>query len=580
MKKLITGNEAVARGAYESGVTFASGYPGTPSTEILEEIAKYKGVQAEWSANEKVALDKIIGVSLSGRRSMAVMKHVGVNVASDTLMTLSYTGVNAGLVLVVVDDPGMYSSQNEQDSRIYAKFAKIPLLEPSDSQEAKDFVLLAFKISERYDTPVMIRLTARIAHTESVVEIKDNVNRRSYYKKFKHDPCKYVMVPANARKRRIFVEERLTKLEEFSRHILYNRIEWGSSNIAFVASGIVYQYAKEAFPEASFLKLGMTFPIPVSLVKSFTKKFKVFYIAEELDPFLEEQIKSAQITHGIGKKLFPYTGELNQDYISRALKRQVKKNSVNKYTKIDNSRSLLCCGCPYLGVFYLLKKMKIIAIGDIGCYALNVFSSYNSLATCISMGSSLGIASGLGRFAQKGLKRKVVSVIGDSTFFHSGLSALADIVYNKGAQKILILDNKAAAMTGGQGHPGTGQRLKGEKGRKIEFEPLIKAMGINRVFTVNSYNLKAIKEVLGREIVNEGISVVIIDSPCLLVSKARVVTKYRVLSNFCRNCKECLKLGCSALLIDNDQRVTIDNNACTGCSFCYQICPAKAIRPI
>jgi indolepyruvate ferredoxin oxidoreductase alpha subunit len=578
MKAVLSGNEAIARGAFENGVLFAAGYPGTPATEILEEIAKFEDIDAQWSPNEKVALDAAVGASLGGMRSLVAMKHVGLNVASDTLMTLSYTGVNAGLIIVTADDPGMYSSQNEQDNRNYAKFAKIPLLEPSDSQEAKDCVKLALRISEKFDTPVLIRITTRIAHSSGIVKIshkrKEAFPKRLYVSK----PDKYVMVPSNAKKRRIFVEQRLMKLKNFSEKLSCNRIEWGKGNIGIVTSGISYQYAKEACPDASFLKLGITYPLPESLIRNFAKRFTFLYVVEELDPFLEEQIKAMEIRVK-GKELFPSIGELNPDLIKDRLFNRTSKRPDFNYREIPARLPSLCAGCSYLGIFYLLKKLNAIVIGDIGCYALSASPPISSMDTCISMGSGIGIALGLKKALKGKSKDKIIAVIGDSTFIHSGITALIDVVYNKGATTIVILDNHTTAMTGGQNHPGTGITLKGEKSYKINYIRLVRELGIKNVRVVDCYNLKKTEGVVRKELAYNLPSVIIARGPCLLIAKRKPVKLLHILSSHCTGCKECLKLGCPAITMGESRKPYIDSKACIGCSLCRQVCSIRAITP-
>ncbi|OGW75951.1 MAG: indolepyruvate ferredoxin oxidoreductase subunit alpha [Omnitrophica bacterium RBG_13_46_9] len=576
MEVALSGNEAIARGAFESGVLFAAGYPGTPGTEILEEIAKFADIHAQWSPNEKVAIDTALGASLGGMRSLVAMKHVGLNVASDTLMTVSYTGVNAGLVVVTADDPGMHSSQNEQDNRNYAKFAKIPLLEPSDSQEAKDSVRLALRISEMFDTPVLIKVTARIAHSRSVVEISRKRNALSPKRSYTRNAAKYVMIPANAKKRRLFVEKRLARLKNFTENVPCNKIEWGKKNIGIVTSGISYQYAKEACPDASFLKLGMTYPLPEYLIRRFAGNFPFLYIVEESDPFLEEQIRAMGIRVK-GKELFPSVGELNPDLVKNGLLNKNSKSAISDYKRVPARLPLLCAGCSYLGLFYVLKKLNVTAIGDIGCYALGALHPISSIDTCISMGSSIGIASGLKKALKGASKKKIVAVIGDSTFIHSGITPLIDVVYNKCSGTIIILDNKTTAMTGGQNHPGTGVTLKEEKTAKIDYTRLAKGLGIKRVRTIDCYNLSETEKILKEAIADSRPSVIIAKNPCLLISKRKRTVPLHILPALCVSCRACLKLGCSAILTKGG-RPYIDTVLCTGCFLCRRICPAGAIK--
>lgn len=566
----------MARGAYESGVLFAAGYPGTPSSEILEEIAKYKGIDAYWMSNEKVALDSAVGASLAGVRSLAAMKHVGLNVAIDTLMTLSYTGVNAGLVVITADDPGLNSSQNEQDSRNYAKFTRIPLLEPSDSQEAKDFIKNALYISEKFDTPVLIKTTARIAHSKSIVQIK---NKTGFLRKvFMRNPDKYVMIPDNARKRRVFVENRLRKLQEFSEETLCNRIEWGKDDIGIITAGVSYQYAKEACPQASFLKLGMSYPLPENLIKKFSKKVDMLYVIEELDPFIEEQVKAMGIKVK-GKELFPLTGELTTDLVTDKLFNRASKKIFLAPDGLSAIAPSLCAGCSYRSLFYSLKKLGLVVIGDIGCYTLGVLPPLSSMDTCISMGSSIGMAFGFKKSAKACLKKKIAAVIGDSTFLHSGISALVSLVYNNGANIIIILDNQTTAMTGGQDHPGTGFTLKKERTCKIDYKRLVKAIGVNRVRVIDSYDLNESEKVIKKEIACDELSVIIARNPCLLMTGRKKTDKsFRVSLARCINCKKCLKTGCPAIAVGSDKKVHINSDTCAGCSLCKQICPVNAIE--
>jgi len=571
--ELLSGNEAIARGAYEAGAFFVAGYPGTPSTEILEEAAKYKEIKAQWSPNEKLALDVAVGVAFGGRRAMAAMKHVGLNVASDTLMTLSYTGVNAGLVIVTVDDPGMHSSQNEQDNRNYAKFAKIPLLEPADSQECKDYINLAFKISERFDTPVLLRITARVAHSKNIVRLASRL-KTPRLKPFIRNPEKFVMVPFNARRRRILVEERLKKLKEFAERIWCNRIDWNKEIKGIITSGISYQYAKEAFPDSSILKLGMTYPLPELLIKRFAKECLNLYVIEELDPFLEEQIRAMGIRIK-GKELFPVSGELNPDLIKKALyKKSAKRIGLRKLFRLPT----LCAGCSYLGLFYILKKMDLLVIGDIGCYSLAVTPPLSAMDTCISMGSSIGVASGLEMVSDDKTRKRIVAVIGDSTFIHSGITALINVIYNKGTILTIILDNQAVAMTGGQDHPGTGTTLKGEPTSKLNYESLVSALGIKRIAAIDSYNLKESREIITRELDCSRPSVIIARNPCLLISKRKKEKLFQIITLRCLGCGECLKLGCSAILKGEDRKPYIELQACNGCSLCKQVCNLNAIE--
>ncbi len=582
LKRLLSGNEAIARGAYENGVSFAAGYPGTPATEIVEEIAKYNRIDAQWSVNEKVALDVAVGASLGGARTLVAMKHVGLNVASDTLFTLSYTGVNGGLVIVTADDPGMHSSQNEQDNRFYAKFAKIPLLEPSDSQEAKDFVGLGLSISEIFDTPVLIRITTAIAHSKSIVKFNIKQKTNFHNKTFRKDSAKWVMIPANARKRRLLVEARLKKLKNFSERIWCNRIEWGKRNIGIITSSICYQYAKEALSDASILKLGMTYPLPEFLIKKFASKIQDLYVIEELDPFLEEQVKVLGIELK-GKELFPQTGELSPSLVKDKISIRGSQNKVSSTETIEKFPPRvpsLCPGCPYLGFFYTLKKLKLFVAGDIGCYALGALPPASAMHTCISMGSSIGIALGLEKAMKDRIKHKLIAVIGDSTFLHAGIPELIDVVYNKGSVTIIIFDNQTIAMTGRQDHPGTGVTLKKESSRRFDYVKLIRALGVKNVQVVNIYDLKATKKAILEETNRDSVSVVVAKGPCILLDKYKNRKRlFKVVnSENCRKCHECLNLGCAAITIKEKGRIEIDAELCIGCSICAQLCRYNAIE--
>lgn len=501
MKKLLSGNEAVARGAYEAGVKLAASYPGTPATEIIQNISKYKSIYSEWSVNEKVALEVAFGSSYAGSRAIAAMKHVGLNIASDPLMTISYTGVCAGLVIVVVDDPGMCSSQNEQDSRNYAKFAKIPMLEPSDSQECKDFTKLAFKISEDYDTPIILRLTTRIAHSKSIVKLGV---REESDKEICRDWQKYVMIPVNARRRRKVIEKRLRNLEELSNKI--NKIE-GKGEIGVITSGVCYQYVKEV-SDCSVLKLNMVYPLPLDLIKDFSRKVKKIFVVEELDPFIQEQIKAAGI-NVIGKS--PRTGELNQELVEDILNgKKILGNG-----KVSG-KAEFCNGCPHVPIFEILKKLKLVVVGDIGCYTLAALPPLNAMDIQINMGLSIGAMHGISKVRKK-MGKKAIAVIGDSTFIHSGITSLINTIYNKGISKIIILDNRTTAMTGHQPHPGTGKTIDNELTHKLDFKKLIQAIGVKNIREVNPYNKKETEDVIKEELNKDGVSVIITNQPCCLI---------------------------------------------------------------
>jgi len=582
MKKLLSGNEAVARGFYENGGRVAVAYPGTPSTEILENMVQYKEkINSQWSPNEKVALEVGIGSSFGGARTLVAMKHVGVNVAADPLLTVTYSGIKGGFVLVSADDPGMHSSQNEQDNRYYAKFAKMPLLEPSDSGEAKDFVGLALEISEKYDTPVLLRTTTRISHTKTVVELKEREEHDGLLG-FEKNPSKYVMVPANARKRHPVVEERSVKLTQLAESIDVNRVEVNKKEMGVITSGIAYQYVKEAFPEASVLKLGMSFPLPINKIKSFAEAVETLYVVEELEPFIEEMIKAEGI-RVIGKDVIPRCGELNVEIVRRALSPEKEESHVTE--KVDEKSlpsrpPVLCPGCPHRGVFYTLNKLKAVVTGDIGCYTLGVQPPLSAMDSTIAMGASIGVNIGLEKALGIDFSRQSVAVIGDSTFMHSGVTGLMDAVYNKGSNTILILDNRITAMTGRQENPGTGYTLMGEETREVDLEALARAIGVEHVRKVDSYDLKALKEVIREEMDRPEVSVIITYNPCMLIRRKKFdIKKYRVNEDKCINCGICLKVGCPAVVKNEDETKShIVESLCTGCSVCAQVCPKDAIE--
>ena len=586
---VLSGNEAIARGAYESGVKVAAAYPGTPSTEILETLNTHKGMHVEWSPNEKVALETGMGAAFGGVRALVVMKHVGVNVAADPLFTLSYTGLRGGLVLVTADDPEMHSSQNEQDNRNYAKFAKVPMVEPSDSQEAKDFTELAFSLSEKFDTPVMLRTTTRVSHSKSIVLTKEPSEPMAPPKLSK-DPMKFVMLPANARKRHPLVEKRLEDLSRFAETFPGNRIEWGENKIGIITSGISYQYAKEALPEASFLKLGMVFPLPKELIRSFASRVEKLFVVEELDPFIEEQVRAMGI-EATGKAAFPLCGELNPALVTKGLK-GFDPPPMEEISKTLPARPpILCPGCPHRGIFFILSKLKLFVTGDIGCYTLGFLPPLSAIDTCVCMGASIGHAMGLDKALGEEALGKVVAVIGDSTFLHSGITGLLNVVYNKGAVTVIILDNRTTAMTGRQDHPGTGFTLQGEEAFQVDLVKLAKALGVKHVKVVNPYQLAATERVIKREIQRPEPSVIIARAPCVLSRRERAVTgkAFFVNPESCTGCRACLRLGCPAIEWVKEEgmnakgkkrkgRAFIDRFLCNGCTLCEQICKWGAIK--
>ncbi len=582
-KIILSGNEAIARGAYEAGVKVATAYPGTPSTEILEALTKYKDVYCEWSPNEKVALEVAIGSSIAGARSLVSMKHVGLNVASDPLFTLSYTGIKGGLVIVTADDPSLYSSQNEQDNRNYAKFAKIPMLEPSDSMEAKEFVKMAFEISEQFDTPVLLRTTTRISHSKGIVTLEDREEVDSKIEPEKNIP-KYVMMPAFARLRHPIVEDRIRKLSTAAETMSINRIEWGNRKIGIITSGICYNHAKEVFPDASYLKLGMVYPIPHNLIRKFASEVEKILVIEELDPFLEEQIKEMGITV-VGKDILPMCGEYTPDILRKSfglISNDIDKSIIPEPNlNIPVRHPSLCPGCSHRAIFTALRKLKVFVSGDIGCYTLAALSPIEALHSCICMGASIGMAHGIEKAMGKDAKGKVVAVIGDSTFFHSGITSLIDIAYNKGNSTIIILDNRTTAMTGGQAHPGTGKTAKNEETIRIDIEAIVRAVGIKRVSKINSYNISEAEEIIKREINIDEPSVIIVEMPCVLVENIWF-EKMTVIKEKCTGCGVCLKAGCIAMEfktdVDGKKYVSIDPDLCRGCTVCQQLCKFGAIE--
>jgi indolepyruvate ferredoxin oxidoreductase alpha subunit len=596
MKHLLSGNEAVARGAWEAGVVVASAYPGTPSTEILEHFARYPNVYAEWAPNEKVAVDVAVGAAYAGRRAMAAMKHVGVNVAADAVFYASMTGLEAGLVIVSADDPGIHSSQNEQDNRRYAKFARIPCLEPSESQEAKDLVGVALDLSEQFDTPVFLRLTTRICHSSTPVELGEQKPIEPTRTEFPRNPAKYVMVPGNARNRHPVIEERIRLLVGFAETFAFNRIEWRDTDLGIVTCGVAYQYAREVFPDASVLRLGMTYPIPPRLVRDFAARVDRLLVIEELDPFLEEELTLLGVECE-GKSIFPLCGELDP----RVVRESVIKASLlpesarvplaglvqDRGEKIDMPElpprpPVLCPGCPHRGVFHVLNKRRVPVAGDIGCYTLGLLPPLSALHTCGCMGAGIGVAHGA---AQAGLGERMVAVIGDSTFFHTGLPALANVAYNRSNVVTIILDNRITGMTGHQHNPGTGRTLQLQEVPPLELEPLVRALGIDRVKTVSAFDVKAVDETLKEFLQAEGPSVLIARDECALLPSARKRwLPLKVIAERCNGCTMCFRIGCPAILKsdeldDKTQRpkALIDPLLCTGCEVCAQVCPRDAI---
>lgn len=648
-KKLMSGNEAIAYGAWLAGVRVGSGYPGTPSTEILESLAGYDGVYVEWAPNEKVAFDVCVGAAYAGVRALVTMKHVGLNVASDSLFYASYTGVSGGLVVVSADDPGMFSSQGEQDNRHYARFAKVPMLEPSDGEEAKRLTVLAFELSERFDTPVLLRSTTRLSHSKSVVVLSQSTapfhdanvaGRRGerVVPVFVSDPEKYVMIPKYARHRHLVVEERLERLREFAEGFEENRFEPGDTGIGVISAGIAYQYAREVFREASFLKLGMTYPLPRRLIMDFAGRVRRVVVVEELDPFLEEQIRALGVEVE-GMSIRPATGELSPtllrdgaskrglavsvgggdrpsssdgprdnhyspvdvpvaDAAGRLLRREgldeelastARSNLAGRVVRVEDSREghgtddaipdrppILCPGCGHRGVFYLLRKLKFKVFGDIGCYTLAVQPPLSAIDTVGCMGASIGVLHGI---ARAGIRERIAAAIGDSTFFHSGIAPLMNLVYNGGCGLIVILDNGTTAMTGHQPHAGSGLTLRGEPTRKLSIPDVVRALGVEEVHEVDAYALSEIREILIR-ISRDGLAadkpvVLVVRHPCVLKAKEKN-RPARVDAEKCNGCLHCLDLGCPSLKVENGNPV-VDQLSCNGCGVCAMVCPREAI---
>ncbi len=574
-KKIMLGNEAIARGAYEAGVKVSAAYPGTPSTEISENIVKYDEIYAEWSPNEKVAMEVAIGASISGVRAMASMKHVGVNVASDPLYTVSYIGANGGLVLVAADDPGLYSSQNEQDTRCVARAAIVPVLEPSDSQEAKDFTKFAFEISEKYDTPVILRTTTRLAHSQGTVTLDERVECDD--KVYERNAAKHVMMPGNAKARHLHVEQRMKDLAEDGCTFPINRVEMNDTSIGFITSGIPYQYVKEACPNASVLKLGMVHPLPKKLIEEFASKVDKLYIFEELEPVIEEQVKSWGIK-AIGKEIFTVQGEYSANMIRTAVLGEEAVAATP--AEVPPRPPILCPGCPHRSVFSVLNKLKIHAAGDIGCYTLGAVAPLNVIDTTICMGASISSLHGMEKAKGKDYIKNWVAVIGDSTFMHTGVNSLMNMVYNQGTGTVMILDNSTTGMTGHQDHAATGTTLKGETVPAINIYGLCKAMGIEHVVEVNAFDLETLEKVIKEETARDAVSVIITKSPCALLKGVKFPNVCKTIPEKCKKCGACLRPGCPALTKNADGTVSIDQTMCNGCGLCMQLCKFGAIEQV
>jgi indolepyruvate ferredoxin oxidoreductase alpha subunit len=591
MKVLLSGNQAIARGAYEYGVKVAAGYPGTPSSEILEHVAEYKEIYSEWSVNEKVAMDVAIGAAYAGQRAMVTMKQVGMNVAADSFFYAVYTGVKGGLLIVTADDPGMFSSQNEQDNRHYARFAKMPMLELSDSQEAKDFVGIGLDLSEEWDTPVLLRTVMRVSHSASPVELgKRARNDSAPTPPLERNPHKLVSTCLWARERHPVIEERLKRLAELASDFSFNRLEWRDRKLGIVASGPVYHYAREIFADASFLKLGMSYPLPTALIRRFAAGVSELLIIEELDPFLEEQVKALGIECR-GKDVFPACGELTTAVIERSAaeagllpREAIKGQRQVAPTDLPSRSPVLCPGCPHRSTFYLLSQMKdVVVAGDIGCYNLGALPPFNATDTMGAMGASVGVAHG---FDVAGIPDPFVAVIGDSTFFHAGIAPLLNIVHNGGKSAVVILDNHTTAMTGHQDHPGVNVRLGGVPAPKIDIEGIVRASGVTDVHKVDPFDVKAVEKALKEALTFDGPSVVIVDGPCVFVGPDRSVT-YAVEGDSCPACGVCFRLGCPAIVRSDKvnartgrHKAEIDPVLCVGCDMCAQVCPTEAIYQV
>ncbi|MHB1004835.1 MAG: indolepyruvate ferredoxin oxidoreductase subunit alpha [Chloroflexota bacterium] len=595
MKTLLSGNEAIALGAYHAGLAVAAAYPGTPSTEILEAITKFEDVYSEWAPNEKVAFDVALGASLGGVRALAAMKHVGLNVAADPFFSAAYAGVGGGLVVVSADDPGAHSSQNEQDNRHYARAAKVPVLEPADSQEAYDFTRLAFDLSEQFGTPVMLRTTTRVAHSRTVVET-EATRPAPATPRFDYTPLRYVMIPASARRYHPKVEERQLRLAEYASTSPANRIEWSDRSLGIVTSGVAHQYAREVFPQASFLKLGLPYPLPVALVREFAARVDRLVVVEELDPFIEDQLKALGLP-AEGKSIFPIVGEFTVEVVEQAARAAGLLSgepaeagaAAIPAVPLPLRPPVLCPGCPHRSTYYVLSVLgrrqakadgsrqepRLVIASDIGCYTLGVLPPLAATDSCISMGSSIGMALGL---AKSGLNQKVVATIGDSTFLHSGMTGLLDVVYNDGDVTVLILDNGTTAMTGHQEHPGTGKSAAGAPARKADIGRIVRALGVEDVREASAFDLPSLRKTIKGAIDAPGVSVVIVRGDCALLSRERMAPG-QVIEEQCNGCGLCLRIGCPALVRRADGKVEIDPALCVGeaCELCAQVCAHNAI---
>ena len=571
-KVIMLGNEAIARGAYEAGVKVSSAYPGTPSTEISEYLVQYKDdVYEEWAPNEKVATEVAVGASLAGVRSMACMKHVGLNVAADPLYSVSYMGVNGGLVLVVADDPGLYSSQNEQDTRMVARAAQIPVIEPSDSAEAKDFFKTAFELSEQFDRPFIFRTTTRLAHSQGIVELCDRAQVED--KPYEKNIPKNVMMPGNAKLRHVEIEKRNLELAEAANTLSLNKMEMNDTKIGVITSGIPYQYVKEALPDASVLKLGLVNPLPKKLIEEFASKVETLYIVEELDPVIEEQVRSWGIP-AVGKEIFTVQGEYSANMLRKAI---LKENpDLKKPAEAPGRPPILCPGCPHRSVFHVLNKLKMHAAGDIGCYTLGAVAPLSVIDTTMCMGSSISTLHGMEKAKGKEYIKNWVAVIGDSTFLHTGINSLMNMVYNHATGTVLILDNSTTGMTGHQQNPTTGKNLRGEPAGKVDLEALCRALGFNRVRVVDPYDLAAVETAVTEELAAKEPSIIISRRPCVMIKGTVHKPAIAINQDACKGCKACMQIGCPAISF-KDKKAHIDPTLCIGCEVCKQMCRFDAI---
>ncbi|WP_195283085.1 indolepyruvate ferredoxin oxidoreductase subunit alpha [Harryflintia acetispora] len=573
MKQLMLGNKAVARGLYEAGCTIASSYPGTPSTEITEEAAKFEEIYAEWAPNEKVAMEAAIGASIGGARSFCAMKHVGLNVAADPLFTASYTGVNGGMLIAVADDPGMHSSQNEQDSRHYAEAAKLMMLEPSDSAECLQFTKDAFELSERFDLPVLLRLSTRISHSQSIVDTgeRQDVPLREY----KKNPQKYVMMPGNAKGRHVAVEERQRAIKAYAENCPYNRVEMGDRKLGIITGGVAYQYAKEAFPQASFLKLGISYPLPEQLLRDFAAEVETLYVVEELDPFIENHCRALGLEVK-GKEEFTLLYEYSQTYLRERIAGE-KPEYLTLDENIPVRPPVMCPGCPHRGLFYTLHKLGVTVFGDIGCYTLGAAPPLQAMDTTVCMGASISGLHGFNKARGSESAKNSVAVIGDSTFMHSGVTGLINITYNKGISTVIVLDNSITGMTGHQQNPTTGLTLKNEPTYMVSIEKMCEGAGVRRIRVVDPNELYELKKIITEELAADEPSVIITRRPCVLLKKVKKNPPFHVDRARCVSCKMCLGIGCPAISM-KEGKAQIDATLCVGCDLCQRLCKPGAIK--